>query len=246
MRQRTANITSPLRAAPRRSATAVAGTRPSAPPHLPDERFRDEDLLEASPMERMDIEVPWDRVDLPDEADEEVGPEVSARRARSMPEHDLLEVEADEQATEAENLVLRYLREAGRVPLLTPADEVDLAQQIEAAKARVAAVLQGPMASSPHGTVWEGDPQEVSDAWIADRRRQVQHWIARLERGDAGAVQQDSGLSPERLRQLWATLQQAQRTWEEATAAMVTANLRLVVTMAKQYLHRGLPLLDLI
>jgi hypothetical protein len=224
----------------------VASKRPSAPARLSDERFRDEDLLEASPMERVDIELPWDRVDLPDEADEEVGPEASALRARSVPAHDPIDAEADEPATEAENLVLLYLQEAGRVPLLTPAGEVDLAQQIEAAKARVVAVLQGHMPSSPYGPVGEEAPHEVSDVWIADRQRQIQHWVARLERGDEGAVQQDSGLSPERLRQLWATLQQAQRTWEEATAAMVTANLRLVVTMAKQYLHRGLPLLDLI
>jgi len=246
MRQRTTNMTLQLRAAPRRSATAVASTRPLAPERLSDERFREEDLLEASPIGLVDAELPWDTFDLPDEAAEEVGSEASALREVPGPGHHRIDAEADEQATEAENLVLRYLQEAGRVPLLSPADEVDLAQQIEAAKARVVAVLQGHMPSSPHGPIGEEAPQEVSDAWIADRRRQVQHWVVRLERGDAGAVQQDSGLSPEGLRQLWATLQQAQRTWEEATAAMVTANLRLVVTMAKQYLNRGVPLLDLI
>ena len=79
-----------------------------------------------------------------------------------MPEHDLIEAEEDEQATEAENLVLRYLQEAGRVPLLTPADEVDLAQQIEAAKARVVAVLQGHMpVESPRAGVGGSAPGGV-------------------------------------------------------------------------------------
>jgi hypothetical protein len=181
MRQRTANITSPPRAAPRRSATAVASKRPSAPARLSDEHFRDEDLLEAPPIELVDIEFPWDRVDLPDEVTEEVGLAASALRARSVPAHDLSEAETDEPTTGADNLVLRYLQEAGRVPLLTPAGEVDLAQQIEAAKAHVVAVLQGHTPSSPHGPVGEEAPYEVSDAWIADRRRQVQHWPSSTE-----------------------------------------------------------------
>jgi hypothetical protein len=189
MRQRTANMTSPPRAAPRRSATAVAGKRPPAPESLSDELFRQEDLLDASPIGLVDAELQWDNVDLPDEADEEVGSEASALREFPGPGHHRIEAEEDEQATEAANLVLRYLQEASSVPLLTPAGEVDLAKQIEAAKARVVAVLQGHIPSNPNWPVWEGAPQEVSDEWVADRRRQVRNWVVRLERGDEVEVQ---------------------------------------------------------
>ena len=45
MRQRTTNMTSQPRAAPRRSTTAVAGKRPPAPERLSDERFGEEEAL---------------------------------------------------------------------------------------------------------------------------------------------------------------------------------------------------------
>src|SRR5215510_326210 len=100
MRQRTINMTSQPRAAPRRYTTAMAGERPLAPERLSNERFDEEDRLESPPSGLVDAEFQWDDVDLPDEAAEEVGPEASALREWSGPEHDRIDAEADEQAPE--------------------------------------------------------------------------------------------------------------------------------------------------
>jgi Sigma-70 factor, region 1.2 len=209
MSQRTAKMTSQPRAAPRRSATAVDVKRPPVPQSLSDELFREEDPLDALPMEPVATEPQWDSFDLSDEADEEVGSaEESELRELPVPGHNLLEAEESEQTTEAENLVMLYLQEAGSVPLLTPAGEVDLAKRIEAAKARAVAVLQAHIPSSFHWPVWEGAPHEESYEWVADRLRQVHNWVVRQEHGHAVEVQRDSGLSPERLRQVWTRLQQ--------------------------------------
>ena len=91
--------------------------------------------------------------------------------------------------------ITRYLREIGRTPLLSAAEEVDLAQTIERGKAARAQL---------------NDPE------------------AEVARSDRWRVEQERELG------------------DEARQRLIQANLRLVVSVAKKYMGRGMPLLDLI
>jgi RNA polymerase sigma factor (sigma-70 family) len=136
--------------------------------------------------------------------------------------------------------VLLYLQEAGQVPLLSAADEVRLGEQIQRAYAQLGAVLraQRPAESAA------ADPED--ERGPAGRLRQLRQWMTRLARGATPAVERESGLSAGQLSELWAALEPWYEALEAAQTAMITANLRLVVSLAKRYRHRGLPLLDLI
>ncbi|MCK4176484.1 RNA polymerase sigma factor RpoD [Aciditerrimonas ferrireducens] len=91
-----------------------------------------------------------------------------------------------------------YLREIGKVPLLTGQLEVELARRIEAG-------------------------------------HQAAERLAALERGEGGASAEER-----------ARLAQAVRRGQQAKEALIEANLRLVVSIAKRYRNRGLAFLDLI
>ena len=97
--------------------------------------------------------------------------------------------------------VRMYLKEIGRVPLLTAPEEVDLAKRIEA-----------------------GTAAAVQLADLDGGRR------ARRARASPSA----------------AASQRPRRDGEEAKQQLIQANLRLVVSIAKRYVGRGMLLLDLI
>ena len=149
------------------------------------------------------------------------------------------EFEEEEETVGVVDLVLIYLQEAGAIPLLTPADETRLSILLQNARARLVEILRAWLPIGPEA----GTPE--AERWWAERLRQVQAEISRLDHDVAGG-QRDSGLSSAQLRQLWTELQPWQQALEEARATLVSAHLRLVVTIAKKYTNRGLPLLDLI
>jgi len=107
---------------------------------------------------------------------------------------ELAEAEPDEEPAErGRDPVRTYLREIGRVHLLTREDEADLAQKIEAGTAALEELAQG----------------------VADDARKQE-------------------------------LERILHVGEAARERLAVSNLRLVVSIAKRYMHRGLSFLDLI
>ncbi len=142
--------------------------------------------------------------------------------------------EEKEDLSQIDDPVRLYLQEIGRVPLLTLEEEIELGRRVVRGNLANEALLA--MEAREKLSADEESPAEVR---LSPEERQNRQ--ALIEQGEEAMrkLSPDCPLSLEELEQI-------AREGEKARQRLTEANLRLVVSVAKRYIGRGMSLLDLI
>jgi RNA polymerase primary sigma factor len=200
-----------------------------------------EDLLESLPVDDLSPEQVEDFLSQVEEHLRNEGIEV-------------IEVPGEELAEEAQRLAARedevlkaptndpvrmYLKEIGKVPLLTAAQEVDLARRIEAGEFSTELMF-----------LTDGDSKldqkrfrRVVDSVVAIRDHQEDKF-GKVE--GIGRERVTKSYKPKTRDETMDFCRRVERDGQLAKKKLIEANLRLVVSIAKRYVGRGMLFLDLI
>lgn len=149
---------------------------------------------------------------------------------------------ADEETHEAEETTTTYLREMGRFDLLTPEEEAKYSKTIrQGFEAIITAIREDKSGIREVQLLRERiDLWEKRDPTLKPKKQQLNFMRYNI----ISSAKKYPDVRD--LFELQAKLEAYSRSIEIAKDTMIRANLRLVVSIAKRYMHQGLTLADLI
>jgi RNA polymerase primary sigma factor len=149
---------------------------------------------------------------------------------------------SDDESHEAEETTTTYLREMGRFDLLTPEEEAKYSKTIRQGFESIIEAIREETCDVKELALLRDriDLWEKRDPTLKPKKQQLNL----MRYSVTSAAQRYSDIRE--LFELQAKIEAYSRSIEVAKDTMIRANLRLVVSIAKRYMHQGLTLADLI
>ena len=198
-----------------------------------------EDLLEGLPVEDLSPEQVEDFLTQIEEHLREQGIEVIEVPGEELEGPTALPRDDELLKAPTNDPVRMYLKEIGKVPLLTAPQEVDFAMRIEAGEFATALVRH----IDREGRVDQKQLRRIVESVVRIREHQVEKF-GRVE--GLGRESTTRTWKPRTRDDLDDFLRKVERDGQLAKKKLIEANLRLVVSIAKRYVGRGMLFLDLI